>query len=261
MDGAAELFGLPLWWYPLLFATGLVAGFVDAVAGGGGLIAIPVLLSTGLPPQTALGTNKLQATFGSASAAWHYARAGLVDWRDCGTGVFFTVAGAVAGTLLVSHLPTDLLQQAIPWLLVVVILYLVFQPRVGAAGRQARMTSGWFHGLLGLSLGFYDGFFGPGTGTFWAMAYVVFRGFDLLRATAHTKVLNFSSNATSLAVFWASGMCHVPAGLCMGLGQLVGARLGSRIVIRRGVAFIRPLFIAVALAITVRLVWQNLAGT
>lgn len=251
---------LPLWLYPLLFLTGLAAGFVDSIAGGGGLITIPVLLSVGMPPQLALGTNKLQATFGSGSAAWHYGDAGLINFKACKTGVLFTLIGATGGTLLVSRLPPDLLKQTIPWLLVVIALYFIFQPRLGDADRTARLNGEAFHIVFGLGIGFYDGFFGPGTGTFWAMAYLLGLGFNLTRATAHTKVMNFTSNIASLAVFFIGGHCHLGAGLSMGLGQLLGARLGSKAVIRGGAKFIRPVFIAVVLAVTARLLWQNFAG-
>src|SRR5689334_15893164 len=105
------------WLYPLLFLTGCVAGFVDAIAGGGGLITVPVLLNLGLPPAEALGTNKLQATFGSGSAAWHYGRAGLIDLRSCFQGVLFTAIGAGLGTILVQRLRRDFLELSIPWLL------------------------------------------------------------------------------------------------------------------------------------------------
>ena len=241
--------------------TGLAAGFVDSIAGGGGLITIPVLLSLGMPPQLALGTNKLQATFGSGSAAWHYGRAGLIDFSACRIGIIFTFIGATGGTLLVSRLPADLLKQTIPWLLVAIALYFIFQPKLGESDRGSRLSSETFHVVFGLVIGFYDGFFGPGTGTFWALAYVLALGFNLTRATAHTKVMNFTSNAASLAVFLVGGHCHLTGGLCMGLGQLLGARLGSKVVIRKGVKLIRPIFITVALAITVRLLWQNFVGS
>jgi hypothetical protein len=255
-----DAFTLPLWLYPLLFLTGLAAGFVDSIAGGGGLITIPVLMSVGMPPQLALGTNKLQATFGSGSAAWHYGLAGLIDFNACRLGVLFTAVGATGGTLLVSRLPADLLRQAIPWLLAGLALYFIFQPKLGEADRTARFNANLFHLVFGLGIGFYDGFLGPGTGTFWAMAYLLGLGFNLTRATAHTKVMNFTSNAASLVVFLAAGHCHFGAGLSMGLGQLFGARLGSKAVIRRGAQFIRPVFITVALAITARLLWRNITG-
>ena len=256
MDSAA----LPLWLYPLLFLTGLAAGFVDSITGGGGLITIPVLLNVGMPPQFALGANKLQATFGSGSAVWHYGRAGLINFSACKLGILCTLIGATGGTLLVSRLPPNLLKQTIPWLLIAIALYFIFQPKLGAVDRTPRLNATWFHLIFGLGIGFYDGFFGPGTGTFWAMAYLLCLGFNLTRATAHTKVMNFTSNIASLAVFLIAGHCHYGAGFCMGLGQLLGARLGSKAVIRSGAKFIRPVFIAVVLAITARLLWQNFSG-
>ena len=119
------------WIFPGLFATGLAAGYVDSIAGGGGLITLPVLLSLGLQPQDALGTNKLQASFGSASASWHYARAGLVDLRSCLSGVACTAVGAAAGALFVERIEPETLRRVIPWLLLAIALYLLLRPKIG----------------------------------------------------------------------------------------------------------------------------------
>ena len=159
------------WWQlGLVLATGLVAGFVDSIAGGGGLITLPVLLSLGIDPKLALGTNKLQATFGSGSATVHYARAGavnLVEWRrDC----VFAFVGAVCGSLLVQQLDPNLLKRIIPVLLVVVAIYIWRRPQLGEKDLHPRMTRQSFDVLFGLGIGFYDGFMGPGTGTFFTMA-------------------------------------------------------------------------------------------
>jgi hypothetical protein len=244
---------------PVLFLSALAAGFVDSIAGGGGLITLPVLLSVGLPVPEALGTNKLQATFGSGSAAWHYARAHLIDLAACRAGIAFTALGATLGAACVRALDPHALKQLIPWLLLGIAVYMLAQPRLGLEEARARLEPGRFAVLFGLGIGFYDGFLGPGTGTFWAMAHVLGLGFNLMRATAHTKVMNFTSNLVSLAVFlWGRDVWYL-AGVVMGLGQLTGARLGSKIVIQRGARFIRPLFISVALALTVRLLWANFA--
>ena len=253
------------WLYPLLFLTGLFAGFIDSIAGGGGLITIPVLLNLGLTPQDALGTNKLQSTFGSGSATWQYGRAGLIDFRASVAGIVFTAIGAGLGTWLViamgrNETGKDVLRQIIPWLIIAIAMYMLLQPKVGETDLHPRMNAGPFHFIFGVGLGFYDGFFGPGTGTFWALAYMVLLGFNMTRATAHTKVINFSSNVASLGVFLAAGHAYVGAGLCMGAGAYIGARLGSRVVVKKGVKFIRPVFIAVAVAITARLLWQNFAA-
>lgn len=232
---------------------------MDSIAGGGGLITLPVLLNLGLPPADALGTNKLQAVFGSGSAAWHYGQAGLINLRGTTVGVVFTAVGAFAGALVVERIHPDFLRTIIPFLLISIAVYVLFRPQLGDADARPRLAPGVFHLFFGLALGFYDGFFGPGTGSFWAMAYVLVLGFKLTKATAHTKLMNFTSNAASLAVFLSGGKAHLLAGLTMGVGQLIGARIGAKMVIRRGARFIRPIFVAVAVAISARLVWQNFA--
>jgi uncharacterized membrane protein YfcA len=244
------------WQWPLLFVTGAAAGFIDSIAGGGGLITLPVLLSCGFDPKLALGTNKLQATFGSGSAAWHYARAGVANWRDCWRGFGLTFIGAALGTLAVQKLDPSLLRRALPVLLASVAIYSLLRPKLGEKEAQARMSRGAFDLTFGLLLGFYDGFFGPGTGTFWAMAFVMVMGFDLTRATGSTKVMNFASNLASLAFFLCLGQVLVAAGLVMGAGQLIGAWLGSHMVIKRGTEFIRPIFITVVLVVTGKVIYD-----
>lgn len=238
---------------PLLFIVGGVAGWIDSIAGGGGLITVPVLLGLGLSPAEALGTNKLQAVFGSGSATWHYGRTGLINFRESVTGVIFTAVGAALGALTVQRLHPHFLRVVIPFLLIAIALYFLVRPTLGEADVHPRMKSASFHFIFGLALGFYDGFFGPGTGSFWAMAYVLLLGFNLTKATAHTKLMNFISNAASLAMFIIGGKTQVVTGLVMGAGQLLGAQMGARMVVRRGAKFIRPIFILVAIAISVRL--------
>lgn len=244
------------WQWPLLFATGLTAGFVDSIAGGGGLITIPVLLSFGVAPSFALGTNKLQACFGSGSASWHYARAKAVDPNDCVGGFLYALVGAALGSLAVQNLDPALLRKAIPCLLLAVTLYFLGKPALGDTERPPRMRRGWFDLAFGLGLGFYDGFFGPGTGTFWAMAFVLGLGFNLTRATAHTKVMNFASNLSSLGFFLLAGKVLFAAGVVMGAGQWLGAWIGSKLVIRRGAGLIRPVFISVVLLLILKLLYQ-----
>jgi len=242
-----------LWHLPLLFLTGVAAGFVDSIAGGGGLITLPVLLSFGLDPRHALATNKLQASFGSASASWHYLQARTVSLQDCTRGFALSLSGAALGTLAVRQLDPSFLRRAIPVLLIAVALYMLFKPRLGTEDLHPRMRRGAFDLLFGLLIGFYDGFFGPGTGTFWTMAFMLGLGFNMTRATGSAKVMNFASNVSSLAFFLPGGNVCFAAGLAMGLGQLLGAKIGSRMVITRGTRFIRPVFITVVLALTLKL--------
>lgn len=247
------------WQFPVLFATGLVAGFVDSIAGGGGLITVPVLLSVGLGPQETLGTNKLQATFGSGSAAWHYAAAKTVPIKDCARGFVFSFVGAALGALVVQQLNPSFLRGAIPFLLIAVALYTLLKPQLGAADLHPRMAHSRFDLLFGLLIGFYDGFFGPGTGTFWTMACMLGLGFNMARATGYSKVMNLASNLSSLGFFLLGGKVYFGAGLVMGIGQLAGARIGAKMVIAKGTRFIRPIFIAVVLALTIKLAYDAYA--
>ncbi len=241
----------------LLFLAGLIAGLVDSIAGGGGLITIPVLLGIGMPPQAALGTNKLQASFGSGSAMLTFVRSGTVRLHDCAEAILFTAIGAGLGTYTVQLLAPAILRLVIPWLLVAIVIYTLLSPRLGYEDIHPRMKRRPFFLLAGLGLGFYDGFFGPGTGSFWVMALMLGLGFNMTRATAHTKVLNFTSNFAALLMFMASGAVHWREGLVMGGGQFIGARIGAHMVVTRGTRFIRPVFITMVLAVTVRLIWQN----
>ena len=227
---------------PLLFGVGLAAGFVDSIAGGGGMITLPVLLSFGLPPQTALATNKLQAVFGSATAAVHYSRAGTVAPRECVAGFLYTFAGAALGTIVVRQMDPSFLRVAIPLLLICVALYMLVHPGTGSEDGPRRMSRGRFDVLFGLGLGFYDGFFGPGTGTFWTMAFMLALGFNMVRATGGAKIMNFSSNLASILFFSTGGHVLLAAGIVMGAGQVVGARIGAGMVVTRGRKFIRPVF-------------------
>jgi uncharacterized membrane protein YfcA len=244
------------WHLPLLLATGFVAGFVDSIAGGGGLITLPVILTLGLPPRVALGTNKLQATFGSASAAWHYARAGLVSFHEVRRAFLLALIGSAAGTVLVQHTDTSFLKKFLPVVLLAVAIYLLFKPETGKVPLPSRMPRWGFDLLFGLGLGFYDGFVGPGTGTFWTMAFVLLSGFTLTRATAATKMVNLASNISSLILFLARGEVVLAAGLAMGIGQWLGARAGARVVVRRGFRLIRPIFLTVVILLVLKLLWE-----
>jgi len=243
--------------YALLFVAGLVAGTVDAIAGGGGLITLPALLGLGLPPPLALGTNKLGAVFGTASATWSFARQGAVDPRECGRGVAFTAVGAVAGAFAVRLLDPAVLGRAIPWLLAAIVVYMVFRPQLGETDRHHRMETPAFYALFGLGLGFYDGFFGPGVGSFWTIAFVMMLGHNFVKAAAHTKVMNLTSNAAALAFFFAAGAVVPGPGLALGAGQLIGGRLGAHLALTRGARFVRPIFLVMAALTVAKLLYQH----
>lgn len=240
----------------LLWAAATFAGFVDSIAGGGGIITLPALLAAGLPPHLALGTNKLQSSFGSLSAALSYRGGGLVRFRDLLPGIAFTFVGAAAGTLAVQALEPGLLRWIIPLLLALILAWTFVVPELGERESRPRLNPLPFYLAAGLSLGFYDGFFGPGTGTFWTVLLVSLLGMGLKSATAATKVVNFTSNVTALAFFALGGQVLLIPGLVMGTGQYLGAQLGSRLVMRRHVRLVRAVFRLVVAATLAKLVWD-----
>jgi len=244
----------------ILFFVGLLAGFVDSIAGGGGLITLPVLLGLGLPPQVALGTNKFQSSFGSFSAAYNFIKAGRVELKEAIWGIIFTFLGAALGTWSIQQLNPNILKQVIPFLLIAVLVYTIFSPKIGERDSKPKMNSRPFFLIFGTFLGFYDGFFGPGTGSFWAIALVIGLGFNLTKATAYTKVMNFVSNIVSLFVFFLGGGIMYSAGLSMGIGQIIGAKLGAGLVLEKGTKLIKPVFIVVVSLTILRLIYKNYTG-
>lgn len=241
-------------------AGGLLAGYVDAIAGGGGLITVPTLLAIGLPPHLALGTNKLQSTLGVATAMLRYRAGKLVRIRDWRRAVIFTAAGAALGNLVLQRLSPAALGWLIPVLLAAILVHTLATPSLGERPSRARVRPAVFQPAAGTVLGFHDGFFGPGTGAFWAMSLVSLAGLDLRRATAATKVMNFTSNLTALVLFATQGTVVLTVGLAMGAGQVVGSVLGSQQVVRRSPRFVRWFLVATVSATAARLLWVQLRG-
>ncbi len=239
----------------LLFAVGVLAGFIDAVAGGGGLIALPALLFAGLSPAEALATNKLQGSFGTGMASAYFVRRGLVKPRQIWPLILCTLLGAAAGTLLVQQLDPSFLNHLIPILLILIALYFGFGPKVADEDVQQRISLGLFAVLIGGGVGFYDGFFGPGTGSFFAIGFVSLLGYGLTKATAHTKILNFTSNIASLVFFVAAGQVVWLAGLVMAAGQLLGALLGARMVVLQGSRLVRPMVVLICILVSLKLLF------
>lgn len=244
--------------YPILFITGLIAGLVDSIAGGGGLITIPVLLSTGMSPHYVLGTNKFQSSFGSFTASYYYVSKGGVDLKEAKLGIVYTFIGAAAGTIVVQLVSSAILNYIIPFLLLGIIIYSLVTPRLGEIDKHPKFSQQNFYLLFGLLLGFYDGFFGPGTGSFWAIAFVAGLGFNLTKATGYTKVMNFVSNIVSVLLFIVGGHVIFTAGIVMAVGQIIGSKIGAELVIKKGAKFIRPIFITIVILTTLKLIYDRL---
>lgn len=246
------------WWQiALLFVTGLTAGFVDTIAGGGGLLTLPMLMNICSDPIFALGTNKLQSTFGSSSATFHFARAGTLNLREMRRACLLAFLGSVVGSLLVQQFDSHRLKQIVPLLLFGVAIFVWLRPQLGEKDIHPRLSRMKFDFIFAFGIGLYDGMLGPGTGTFLALAFMLGLGLNLTKATASTKALNWASNVASLIVFLIAQKVWFAAGLVMGAGQMLGARLGSHMVITRGTKFIRPIFLAMVLLITMKMIYDN----
>ncbi|ETT02611.1 TSUP family transporter [Providencia sp. PROV188] len=239
--------------YALLFFVALLAGFIDSIAGGGGLLTIPALLSVGITPVETLATNKLQAIGGSFSATLYFARRKAINLREQIFPVVMTIIGAMLGAILIQSIDTAFLKQLLPVMVICVGLYFLLTPSLGVQDRPQRVSMPIFGVAAGMSIGFYDGAFGPGTGSFLALAYVLLLGYNLAKATAHAKLLNFASNFGSLIFFIIGGHVLWVLGFVMLAGQMVGARLGARLVLTKGQKLIRPMIVVISLLMSIKL--------
>ncbi|WP_019674856.1 sulfite exporter TauE/SafE family protein [Arsukibacterium perlucidum] len=243
----------------ILCAVAFIAGYIDAIAGGGGLLTVPALLTAGLPPHLVLGTNKLAATFGSLTASLTYYRKRLFNPRYWRRSLGYTAVGALLGTLVVDQLSTALLEKLLPILILLAAIYTLFnriQPddRLQLPPENSKLY--WQQRLQGLTLGFYDGVAGPGAGAFWMVSSMALYKINLLLTSGVARTMNFISNGFSLIAFMALGHVNYVLGIAMGLCLMLGALLGAHSAIRFGSKFIRPVFISVVIAIALRLAWQ-----
>lgn len=236
----------------LLFAVALLAGWVDAIAGGGGLIVLPTLMLVGLSPVQALATNKCQGFVGTLTATITLLLRRQLPRQGLWGLMLWTALGALLGTWLIQRVETQWLSWAIPLLLMTVALYFLLAPRLGEQEQQARVSHRIWSRTAVPMIGFYDGFFGPGTGSFFAASGVILRGKTLVQATVVAKPLNFTSNIVSLLLFAFGGQVVWLAGTVMMAGQVIGAYLGTRSIFWGGARLIRPLVILMCVAMTVR---------
>lgn len=241
----------------ILFAVALIAGFIDSIAGGGGLLTVPALLAVGIPPANALATNKLQSCGGSFSASLYFVRQRMVNLKEIKLSIALAFVGSLLGSYLILKINADYLRLLLPILTISVGLYFLLCPKIGELDRNRRLSEQQFAILVAMIIGFYDGFFGPGAGSFYALGYVTLAGFNLTKATAHTKILNFTSNLAGLLFFIISGKVFWIIGLVMLVGQFIGARLGAKMVISKGKKLIRPMLIIVSCVMSIKLISDN----
>lgn len=229
-----------------LAVMGFVAAFIDSVVGGGGLISTPALMWAGLPPLTVLGTNKAAAMMGALTSVIAFLRSGRMDVKLIQKLCPLSFVGSVAGVLTVRMIPPDFLRPLVVAMLIAVMLYSVFKREWGGHSTYHGLTPRMLYlsFLVAFAAGFYDGFFGPGTGSFLLFAFLLV-GFDFVGAAANARALNFSSNIAGLVAFACIGAVDIRYAAPMGLAMIIGAFCGTHMALKKGAVYVRPLFIVV----------------
>ena len=244
----------------LASVASLLAGCIDAIVGGGGLILVPALFAI-FPtthPATLFGTNKGAAIWGTGIATVQYSRRVTLPWHALGPAAVAGFAGSLAGAWLVTVISPDFLRKVLPAVLLIVLLYTLAKKELGRthtprfSGRQ----EAWAASTVGLVIGFYDGFFGPGTGSFFVFLLVRWLGYDFLHASAGAKLLNTATNLAALLLFTLKGHVWWHFALVMGLSNVVGSLLGTHLALKHGTSFVRGVFIAVVSALILKTIWD-----
>ena len=239
--------------FVVLVVIAFAAGFISSIAGAGGVLTLPALLWAGLPPITALATNKVQSTLGTLSSTWNFFRKGHLDLKPLLPSMATALAGSCLGTWAVQRVGNEVLATLIPVLLIAIGLYFLVSPRISDDHREPRISSLQFAMTAAPLMGFYGGFFGPGMGSIFPFLMVWLMGYGLRKATAQTKAMVLSVNGVSATIFIIGGHVIWSLAIAMSLAQIVGARLGSNLVISRGGALVQPVIIVVTLAVALKL--------
>lgn len=248
----------------LVLLAALSAGFIDAIVGGGGLIQAPALFSIypDTAPSTLLGTNKFAAIFGTTNSAWRYSRKIAIPWRALMPLAVWVLIASAAGAVVATIVPPKIFRPLVPVLLLGVLIYILCNKTLGGEHRPrafAREHHVWAAVLLG-AIGFYDGFFGPGTGSFLMFVFVRLYGYDFLNAAASARVLNVATNLAALAYFGLNGYVLWPIAIGMAIANIAGSIFGTRLALRGGSGLVRKVFIVVVSALIVRTLWQAITA-
>jgi len=243
-----------------LCLAGFFAAMVDSIAGGGGIISLPAYLLAGIPPHIALGTNKFSSTAGALTSSRKFIKSGNVNFSIIKYLIPFTLLGSALGVNTVLKINQKYLSTVVLVLILFVGLYTLFSKNIGLRDNLKPVTSyRLFVGILiAFALGFYDGFFGPGTGSFLIFGLINIFGFNFVRASGNAKVLNFISNLSALVMFGLRGQIYYLIGLPVAVCMVAGAHVGTRLALRNGAKFIKPIFVAMSLAVAVKLLFQML---
>ena len=229
----------------LLIVMACLAGLIDTIAGGGSLITVPLLLAMGLPPVFALGTSKFQSCIGELNACYHFFKSKRLDIKKIAYGIFFVAVGSIFGTVLIEFIHSTIARNIIPWLLLVVLIYTYFSPKLKLKSDLQKIPTHLFFIIFGLTIGFYNGFLGPGTGALWVCVLMFFLGFDLIKSSLHAKPLNMTGSFFSLILFSMGHHVFYIIGLMMAAGQLIGSRIGAQLILINGAPIVRPIYLSI----------------
>ena len=240
----------------------LFAGLIDSIVGGGGLILVPALFATFpmAPPATLLGTNKCASVWGTMIAAAHYSRRVQLHWQVLLPAALMAMLGAFAGAWAVTAVSPDFLRKMLPLILIIILIYTLLNKRLGTdhSPRYSGKQEVWVGCAIGAAIGCYDGFFGPGTGSFFIFLLVRFLGYDFLNASASAKVMNLATNLAALALFAAKGHIWWHIGLTMAIANVIGSIGGTYLALRHGATFVRYVFLLVVSALILKTVYDAL---
>lgn len=238
----------------------LLAGFIDAVAGGGGLVLVPALFSTfaNAAPATLMGTNKGAAIWGTGWATLQYVRRVQLPWRSLAPAAVLAGLGSFSGAWALTLVSASGLRRALPLVLLAVLIYTLAKKDLGRqhAPRFGGRTEALVAGVIALAVGFYDGFFGPGTGSFFVFLFVRLLGYDFLHASATAKLMNMMTNALAITLFVAKGHIWWHVAAVMAVTNVAGSLLGTRLALKHGAGFVRGAFIAVVGALILKTAWD-----
>ena len=239
----------------ILCMAGFLASFVDSIAGGGGLISVPAFMLAGLPPHMVLGTNKFSATAGSFTSSLKFIRSGKANLKLLKYLIPFTFLGSMLGVKAVQHIDQKFLTPLVLILIMFIGIYTLFSKSLGLEDKFKGLTKiNVLYGvILALSLGFYDGFFGPGTGSFLVFGLINIFGFSFVASSANARVLNFTSNVTALILFALSGQINYMLGIPVAMSMIIGARMGTTVALNKGSKLIKPIFVTMSLAVALKM--------
>jgi len=236
----------------MLFIVAVVAGLLDTLAGGGGLISVPALILSGVGPLAALGTNKLQGSMGTATATFIMLKSKKVKWHEVKEVMAFAFAGAIIGAIAIQFIDSSILSYVIPIVISFIGVYFLLSPTPTEQQTKPKISERRYKGIIIPTIGCYDGFFGPGTGSFFTLAGVSLRGHGIINSTAIAKTLNFSTNIASLIIFLIAGKIVWTIGLIMMLGQIIGAWLGAHCLFSINPKYLRILVVIMCFGMLIK---------